>query len=346
MHQNNFGVLRHAAALAVLASHSVPLTYGTEVGELGMRATRQQMTIGHMAVFVFFILSGYLITQSWQRNPSPFLFARARLGRLLPGLALSLVGCTAAGLFLTSLPATAYLTDPLTARFIWLNLSLLDFTGLLPGVFTASTPPAVNGSLWTLHFEAACYVLVVALGLAGLLRRWVVLALLVCGVVAAKYWLGGSAVEFGTGFVGGMVLALWRPPVRVWALLLCAAMLGVTAMTGGFRLACATAGAYLVIAAATSRPWRVKGAGSVGAADGADYSYGIYLWAFPVQQLVSSWGVAHWVLNIAISLPIVLACAWVSWHAVERPVLQAIRRARSDAAMGRRAPDAVGGVVG
>ncbi len=339
MHQNNFGVLRHAAALAVLASHSIPLTYGTEVDELGMRATGQQMTVGHMAVFVFFILSGYLITESWQRNPSPWVFARARLGRLLPGLALSVVGCTVAGLFLTTVPIGAYLTDPMTARFIWVNLSLTDFAGSLPGVFTTHHPPAVNGSLWTLHYEAACYVLVAVLGVAGLLRRWVVLALLVCGVVAAKSWIGGSMVEFGASFVGGMAMALWRPPVRLWALLLCAAMLGVTAMTGGFRLACATAGAYLVITAATGRPWRAT------PGDGADYSYGIYLWAFPVQQLVFAWGVTHWALNIAISLPLVLACAWVSWHAVERPVLRAIRRLRSGPA-GRRAPDALRGAVG
>ena len=323
MPENNFGPIRHGAALAVLASHSVALTTGQESTELGMRLTGQQMTLGHLAVFTFFILSGYLITQSWQRRPQLVSFTMARAGRLLPGLALSLVGCALLGAILTTLPVADYAADPATARFVWLNLSLLGFAGPLPGVFAAHPIPAVNGSLWTLQYEAACYAILAGLGLAGLLRRSVVLAMLVAGLVAGKFWLGGVLVEFGTCFLGGMTMALWRPPIRTWALLLCAGVLAIAAVTGGLRLACATAGAYIVIAAATGRPVRTRGG------RGADYSYGIYLWAFPVQQIVVGWGVHHWASNIAVSLPIVLACDWLSWHGVERPALLALRARRS-----------------
>ncbi len=327
MHKNNFAVLRHLAALAVLASHSVALTTGQEATEIGMRLTHGQMTVGHLAVTVFFILSGYLITLSWQRRPVLGAFAAARAGRLLPGLAASVLLCAlVAGPLLTILPAADYATSPETARFIGWNLSLLGFAGPLPGVFTTNPLVAVNGSLWTLHYEAACYAMVAGLGLLGLLRRWVVLALLAAALIATRLWWGGPLVEFGTCFVGGMAMALWRPPIRVWALLLCAVVLVGMAMTGGFRLACATAGAYVVVAAALARPWSPIGG------NGSDYSYGVYLWAFPVQQLIVSWGVAHWAVNIAISLPVVLACAWLSWQGIEGPVLRWQRTRRPVAA--------------
>ena len=177
MPENNFGLIRHCAALAVLVSHSVALTTGQEATELGMRLTRNQMTLGHLAVFTFFILSGYLITQSWQRRPQLGSFLIARAGRLLPGLALSLVGCVVAGAVVTTLPVVDYAADPATGQFVWLNLSLLGFAGPLPGVFAGHPVPAVNGSLWTLQYEATCYAILAGLGLAGLLRGWVVLAM-------------------------------------------------------------------------------------------------------------------------------------------------------------------------
>ena len=339
MPENNFGLIRHCAALAVLVSHSVALTTGQEATELGMRLTRNQMTLGHLAVFTFFILSGYLITQSWQRRPQLGSFLIARAGRLLPGLALSLVGCVVAGAVVTTLPVVDYAADPATGQFVWLNLSLLGFAGPLPGVFAGHPVPAVNGSLWTLQYEATCYAILAGLGLAGLLRGWVVLAMLAAGLVAGKLWLGGALVEFGTCFLGGMAMAVWRPPVRAWALLLCGGVLITAAATGGLRLACATAGAYLMIAAATARPLRT------GISGGADYSYGIYLWAFPVQQLVVGWGLDYWAVNIAVSLPIVLACAWLSWHGVERPALLALRARRSAASLVLGGAETVGGTV-
>ena len=312
-----------------------------------MRLTGGQTTLGHLAVFTFFILSGYLITQSWQRRPQLLSFAMARAGRLLPGLTLVLVVCAVAGAGLTTLPLAEYAADPATGRFVWLNLSLLGFAGPLPGVFAGHPVPAVNGSLWTLQHEAACYAILAVLGLAGLLRRWIVLALLVAGLVAGKLWLGGALVEFGTCFLGGMAMALWQPPVRAWAVLLCVTALVAAAATGGLRLACATAGAYVVIAAATARPLRPWARATAVASAGSenDYSYGIYLWAFPVQQVVVSLGVTQWVPNIAISLPVVLACAWLSWHGVERPVLLALRARRSTESLVQRKPGGIGHVA-
>lgn len=315
----NFDTMRTLAALGVVVSHSFLLSGGSYEGEPVFALSHGQTTIGGIAVLIFFVLSGYLITQSFHRAPDTRRFMAARLLRIMP--ALVAVVLLAGGVLgpLCSDWGPAYFSSPLVLRYVAGNLSFLQPFNTLPGVFTANPfPDAVNGSLWTLRFEAACYGLVLGLGLAGLLQRWTLLGLTVLGLVALG-WLGRahSGLEFITDFGAGACFYVWQPRIRPRILLGCTVLCGVALWGDQFRVVSASAGAVLILALATSARLQLPSLSQWG-----DLSYGIYLYAFPIQQVLASWlGHSSWLLLLACALPPILMCAAVSWHGVERRAL-------------------------
>lgn len=248
-------------------------------------------TLGQLAVALFFFLSGYLIVGSYDRRPDARSFLTSRLLRLFPGLSVSLVLTVCVlGPALTSLSSYDYFANPETARFFWRNFLLLEHAPALPGVFLDNPlPEVVNASLWTLAYEFRCYLLVLLLGLAGLLNSRVIVALWV-GAVATTFIVDSSHqftsrnALFASYFLAGSLLYFWQPPDPVRA--------------------------------AVSRV-RIPYLGRFG-----DLSYGIYIYAFPVQQTVAwAWPLSPWWVNGLISSPISIARAILSWRFVEAPAL-------------------------
>src|SRR5213083_1586898 len=90
---NNFDALRLIAALAVVFSHSFLIAEGSEANEWFVRISGNQAVLGLVGVFVFFVISGYLVTESWCRNPAPGLFAVRRTLRIYPGLVVNILIC-------------------------------------------------------------------------------------------------------------------------------------------------------------------------------------------------------------------------------------------------------------
>jgi len=320
MAKNNFDFLRLIAAFAVLISHSFVLSDGLKINEPVYRFSQQQVTLGRIAVAVFFIVSGYLITGSYLRSRNPIQFIWARALRVLPALAVTLIILSIIiGPLLTTLPISVYFSSPDISKFIVINLSLAGFVSGLPGVFENNPfPVAVDGSLWTLGYEAECYGMILVLGMAGLLSRYVMLALFGAALLASGLSLGGIRIEFASYFIGGAIMHLWKPPLRRWIALSCLFLLCIAFIAGSFQLLCATAGAYLVCYIALEvHPLRTfEGIRS-------DLSYGVYIWAFPIQQTVTMalGSAAVWWANILISVPVVLGLAWLSWNLVESPAL-------------------------
>src|SRR6202140_773674 len=91
--RNNFYALRLIAALSVVFSHSFLIAEGTEANEPFVRLTGNQCILGLVGVFVFFIISGYLVTESWCRSPMPGRFALRRGLRIYPGLLVNVAIC-------------------------------------------------------------------------------------------------------------------------------------------------------------------------------------------------------------------------------------------------------------
>jgi peptidoglycan/LPS O-acetylase OafA/YrhL len=314
-----FDLLRLGAAAAVLLSHSYAVVGRGEPG-LG------HQSLGNIAVLVFFAISGYLITQSWLAEPRVALYAVKRGLRILPALlAILLLSALVIGPLTTSLSLSDYFTSTATYRYIADN-ALMHTTYGLPGVFDDHPlPDIVNGSLWTLKHEVLCYAVVAGLGLFGLLRRRGPATLALLALVALFALLGDRGPAFfvestleRTFFVAAL-LAVWGDRVPwSWPV----AVLGIAAFVvfdwtwAGPWLATIAIPYATITAAGLIRPTAERWL------RGNDVSYGVYLWAFPVQQLVvSAWTGASPLAISAVALPLTALVALGSWLLVEKPAL-------------------------
>jgi peptidoglycan/LPS O-acetylase OafA/YrhL len=176
-HDNAFDALRLFAALLVIFGHAFRLT-----GDIGPAFAG--VNVATTGVKIFFVVSGYLVAQSWLRDPHPGRFLRRRLLRIVPAL-VAVVALTAfvLGPMVTKLPVSEYFANQGT----WAYLANLVFYPAddLPGVFAGNIAPnEVNGSLWSLAPEMSMYLLlpalaIVSLTLTGAYRLFVLAAFLV-----------------------------------------------------------------------------------------------------------------------------------------------------------------------
>jgi peptidoglycan/LPS O-acetylase OafA/YrhL len=316
---NNFDFVRVVAALLVLYSHQYAL-FGLTEPMLG------KQNFGTWGVLVFFSISGFLVSQSWRNDPHWGRFILKRLLRIWPGLAVAtvLTACVL-GPLVSSLPAHSYFTAPDFMGF-FSNLKLLAIRYQLPGVFDANTyPKAINGSLWTIPLEVRCYIALSLIGLFGLARhRWVAMVAFLALVV---YYFGvlrdpsNHQYQFALYFFLGSCLDAYRSrwqtqPLR---LLIPASILSVLAFaTGADEVATLAILPACVIVLGTSTTPVLSRFGRFG-----DLSYGIYIYAFPVQQTLVWAGIEKlpFALVVLAAAAVTTACAYISWHLVERPAL-------------------------
>jgi len=325
---NNFDFLRFVAATLVLLGHCFwlsgrlpeeplrPLTGGTDMADL--------------AVDAFFVISGFLITASYLHGQGNISFILKRALRIFPGLAFAvLFALLIIGPLTTPLPLTEYFSDSRTAAFLT-NIFLMTRYEL-PGVFASNPfPEVVNGSFWTLPLEGLMYCSVLLLGALKLLRRQMVmlgLGVLMAGHFFVLPMLGVESVtilklfRLGLFFYGGAALYLYQGQIR-WdgriALLLLAASVLALGSPVWFVVHMLTL-PYLVIFLAYVRLPKVAHFGKHG-----DFSYGMYIFGFPVQQLIIHWFGAD--INLALfamsSLAVTLFFAVLSWRLVEAPALR------------------------
>jgi peptidoglycan/LPS O-acetylase OafA/YrhL len=387
--RNNFDALRFLLAVLVVFSHSYTVSLPKELwaAEPVMGLTGRQASLGTLAVYGFFAVSGFLIAQSWVRSRSFGQFLKKRALRLYPGFAVMTLACV---LVVVPLAVGALPT---------LSLGLLGKVAYRVLVFDAWEDPAafggqveaaVNASAWTIPYEFWCYLFLAAVGAAGALsKRWgvAVLASLFAAFYGLHQWFALAHVgpvwadvlpksaayhasrvfgcpakwpEFLTYFVAGMLFfagrngvarrngvggpggtTRWRLPHSGRLAAACAAALVAAAMAKPLlSFALPVCGVYLLFWVALHPKLRLDRFGARG-----DVSYGVYLYAFPIQQLLVKWigpaTVTPMVL-FACSLPLALAAGVLSWHGVEKWFVHrrkpAVATAAAATAAGNAAP--------
>ncbi|WP_312162797.1 acyltransferase [Phenylobacterium sp.] len=340
---NNFIAVRLLLATSVIYTHCYFMSHGVRgvddlSGFLGA-------TISTYAVDGFFFLSGFLVYPSLLRLGSAVRFATARFVRLWPGLALCILLTVLAGGFFTTAPAGAYLGGD-TARFILTNLTFTAASYQLTGVDCGGETCVLNGSLWTLPWEVRCYAVLAILGALGLARpaimKWLVLPLSLVGVLV---WDVPVVQETARGLVGDGAVYLIGTFDRLWA----AFALGVAAYLYHDRIPLSWwgLGALFVLNLAVDRlglglhmrqiliGYAVLCCGFLTAqrrvvsAGWPDYSYGMYIYGYPVMvALYAVWPTRSHLLLTLVTMAATVPLAALSWHMVERPALDAHRRHR------------------
>ena len=337
---NNFNLIRFMAAILVMLSHAYPLS-----GHSGEPLSRLGLSYGFVAVDVFFVISGFLVTGSLFSRADLPAFFRSRCLRIFPALAVCNLVCVGmVGLFFTRLSLWDYLCHGQLLRYLVNNTLLLvgPLEAVLPGVFTdLPFRYSVNGSLWTLPHELRLYLLVAFCGVLAFVRGGLIgtqrirIAMVgLSGIAMAGYLSLHTMVCAETFqamqlvplrllamFFGGSALWIVRSRIRLSGrlVLLCSAVMGMAA--GHIRLffiVYTLTIPYLVIYAAyapTPRLWVFNRIG--------DYSYGIYIYAFPVQQSIASLlpGIKVGEMFL-LAWTVALVPAVLSWHFVEKPMLR------------------------
>lgn len=326
-HANNFTALRLFAAFLVLYAHSfdlykiVPATFinGIPLGEVG--------------IDIFFAISGYLIAISWSREGrfSRFIYKRAL--RILPGLAVCvLLTIFVMGAWVTTLGWSEYLRHPVTLAYAKNMLLYINYT--LPGVFEANVyPRIVNGSIWSLPVEFAMYLIFAAVSVLARstgMHRAAVLGLAAV-LFIIHYGVGTPEVVFysffikyialcGLYFLMGVIIHQWH--LMRWASIssmvtVMVLWLSLSRWPLLFECSSYVLLPFLVIAFGTSASrlftWLNK----------FDYSYGIYIYAFPVQQVISLYFYERGhVFGLFAAMLVTFCLGGLSWHLVEKPALR------------------------
>jgi len=327
---NNFHFVRLATASLVVVGHSFALVGQQVPNWLGTG-------IGVWAVRIFFVVSGYLVCESWNRDRSIHRYVVRRALRIFPALAMVVVlSALLLGPLMTERPLGAYMHDPEVRTYFW-NILLAPYF-VLPGVFLHNPfTNAVNGSLWTLPVEFVMYLILPLYGTAAspLCRRVVLpVALAVFGGAGFYYALHFSdmtpvlwwnsvpqILRWSLYFLAGAAVRIWMLQ-RFLNLHAAIAALALTALLSENdvlrNLLLIVVIPYVVLAFCLT-PNPVLGR----LARHSDISYGVYLYAFPIQQTLVAWfGPSLGPLGLmAAAMPLSWVCGFASWHAVEKRAL-------------------------
>jgi peptidoglycan/LPS O-acetylase OafA/YrhL len=346
--ENNFDFLRFALATAVVFAHGFHTVNRTRVFyDPLLVLTHDQMQLGHLAVAGFFAISGFLITQSLERSPTFGDYLRKRVLRIYPGFVACWLVCILVVAPLSGLTWEHYVSQVNIPWWILKIVTLHGFGGYVAFPFNATQ--ILNTSLWTIPYEFGCYLMLAAIGAIGWLRPG--RTLLLTGLVYVSLAFGaifeGSTFEFAPPllakalhwlatvagrrevcfFLVGASFHLYRQHIPHSGRIAAAALVAVviaSLVPPWLELALPAAFTYLVFYLAYHPGLRMQSFGRHG-----DISYGIYLYGWPLQQLLTYWFEPY--LNgltlFLVTMPLLCVVAFVSFRTVERPFMRLKRRA-------------------
>lgn len=333
---NNFNLIRFIAASLVLFSHSFALTFGSR--DFEPMTLSLGMNWGDIAVDVFFVSSGFLITSSFFNRNNLLAFIWARVLRIYPALFVAVGFCVfVVGLLFTSYGMLDFLTDKQTIKFLIKNsILLMDVEYHLPGVFANNPhPEAINGSLWTLPTELKMYgLLAFFLVVIGYLNQRIrafsaknIMLLIAVDAVVLQLVnhfypiLPTYFIRLFSLFFVGSAFWLWREQLTVshrWIGMTLPFLLISAFNQHLFFIIYTLCLPFIIFYLAYVPKGKIRQFNQFG-----DYSYGVYIYAFPVQQsliaLIPNISVTGMIVG---SFIITLVLAMLSWHFVEKRALR------------------------
>ena len=323
--------------------HSFAVSVGVQDEDIFYTLTNHKDLAGGIAVYIFFIISGFLICRSFDRTNSLFRYAKARFLRIWP-------------LLFVVIMVLAFIVGPIVSvytipqyfgygdlRGFLLNLVFISSDTNLPGVFPNHYIHSVNGSLWTLMYEVIWYIIVALTSILWKKRKWIVpvMYMILTGiylgitygvfadipVMTSGYMLNMS--KLGMFFTIGMCVYLYSDKLILSkrGLFFSLLFLVYGILFSNFIFVFSIAGAYIIFYIAFQKRFIATWYDKIG-----DLSYGIYIMSFPVQQtLVECLGKPTYgygtlsmnpYLNMVLTLVIVVPLSWLSWHFIEKPCLK------------------------
>ena len=327
-----FDYMRLVLAIAVIAMHSVIIASG-------WRADLEQWNSPARPVLrsilpMFFALSGFLVAGSFERSRTVAMFFGLRVIRIYPALVVEVIlSAFLLGTVFTTLSLGGYFAHP-TFHVYLLNM-LGEPHYELPGVFLDNPNPGqVNRQLWTVPYELACYASLALISLAGgrTMRYFapLVAALLTVAYIVGRHIKYAGDVPETVGPLGGPLLVIcflvgvglfsYRRELKMNGALGAGALLAgfacVSVVPGGDFVAPWFLG-YATVYLGTMNPKRII------LLVGADYSYGLFLYGYPIQQaLVALIPGQTPLVNTVMATIVAAMFAGVSWHLIEKPALR------------------------
>jgi peptidoglycan/LPS O-acetylase OafA/YrhL len=320
---NNFDLIRILAALMVLFFHSFYLFKNSGHPIPGTTLLKDN-SIGGLAVYVFFFLSGMFITSSFINSKKYTDFILLRVFRIWPALLV----CVIFSVFIVGPAVSKYsLHDYYYSRGTWdylvHNILLYHLRFTLPGVFENNFyPNAVNGSIWTLPVELLCYCMVFILGICGMFKSKTA-SILVNGVLFLIYAFNIDSIgnylntPFPFFIVGSICYLFRRYLIIDYKIAILLLVIYIIFYKSIFLFMALLYG--VLVAGSSDFAKKIKLPG--------DYSYGIYVYAFVVQQII-----AYYLPDISsyqsllLTVPFTIGLASLSWHFVEYPLMRFAKR--------------------
>ncbi|HLH95147.1 MAG TPA: acyltransferase [Xanthobacteraceae bacterium] len=323
-----FDAMRLALALTIFITHSFFVSQGDDL-HLWHSPLRPLLVA---LVPVFFAVSGFLVTGSAIRTGSVAVFLIFRALRIVPALMTEVtLSALILGPLLTTLPLPEYFSSRAFFEYFGNIIGWVRF--YLPGVFETNPMPYVNVNLWTLRPEFYSYALMTAMMLTGLVAKRRALTICFCALFVALTLVNffDPSLSEGTDayrpnvpiyyFLLGALAFHWRHRIVLDVRLFAASLaLAYAALRyPGYAYLAAIPAVYCMIYLAMLPLPRLA------LLEMGDYSYGIYLYGFPIQQsLLFAFPVFRqsWPMLFSAAAPITIAFAMLSWHWIERPALR------------------------
>lgn len=330
---NNFDLLRILFAWFVIISHSYVLN-GLGATDPLFEATNQTFLFSFIGVKGFFIISGYLIFKSMMVSKSIPEYLIKRTLRIFPALAVVLLVTLVAVFFIYPAGITPFFYNKEVYAYFIGNLILFKPHFFITGVFSNLMSPAINGSLWTIEYEFFFYLFILGFFFVRSNKKLltILLGLSVAAFLVVRLFFYNwtvrthffipleSMFDLGPYFLMGALLSCYDldqlPAKNVIAVFLLSALLVGTYMHVGHTVVYFTL-PYLVIYLGK----KTSGLAAWVHQKLGDPSYGIYLYAFPLQQFIIYLYKPSTLTLFVISTIGAFAFGYLSWILIEKKAL-------------------------